>query len=431
MASTLIVLAVIVVLAYRATTPEDRQRYYRAAIAALVPAAARLLRQPASSFRDALRARTPRLIITPALVVLNVVVFARLLTGAGALGDPATLIAWGGNFGPRTTNGEWWRLITSAFVHAGFFTLLVNLAALAQIGSLVERLVGRAAIATVYLVAAVFAGLVSVSVAPVTVTAGASGAIAGLYGLLVPVAVWAGYRGSDAAVPISAVRRLAPVAGVFLLFNLFAGNVPAMGEVAGFIAGLVCGGVLAIDVADRTAPVRHVAAAAAIALVIAVLDAVPLRGMTDARPEVARVAALETTTAAEFQKRDDEFRAGRLSGRALAQVIDQSIVPELQAADTRLKALHHVPPEHQPLVQGAEEYLRLRVQSWQLRSEWLRQMSVTAVREVRGDDPASSATSRARAEAQHRSTSRMLGRAETAERASLDVLRSVSGQDPK
>src|SRR6202035_2476066 len=99
--------------------------------------------------------------------------------GAGALSDPQTLVGWGASFGPRTTNGEWWRLVTSMFVHSGMLQLLVNVGGLVSIGFMLERLVRRPAFAAVYFAAGVLASLVSLSVHPMAVSAGASGAIFG------------------------------------------------------------------------------------------------------------------------------------------------------------------------------------------------------------------------------------------------------------
>ena len=113
-----------------------------------------------------------------------------MLFGAGAIGDPDTLVGMGASLGTRTTNGEWWRLVTSAFVHTGTFQFIVNIAVLAQLGAVLERLAGRLAFAAVYLSAGVFTGLVSLSSHPVGVTVGASGAIFGLYGLLIATLIW-------------------------------------------------------------------------------------------------------------------------------------------------------------------------------------------------------------------------------------------------
>jgi len=107
------------------------------------------------------------------------------------------------------------------------------------------------------------------------------------------------------------------------------------------------------------------------AVVIAVAYGVPLRGIADVRPEMERVVAIEGRTAIAYEKAVVQFRKGHMTAKALAQLIDRTIMPELQAASARVKALEGVPAEHQPLVASAEEYLRLRDESWRLRAEGL------------------------------------------------------------
>src|SRR5207237_5563244 len=135
-------------------------------------------------FRAALRARSPYIIVTPALAALNALVFAGLAFGAGAMADPDTLLGWGASIGPRTTNGEWWRLLTSLFVHNGLFYLLVSVGVLMQIGAILERVAGRLPFALVYVLAGISAGLVHLSSHSVDVAAGSTGAGLGLYGRL-------------------------------------------------------------------------------------------------------------------------------------------------------------------------------------------------------------------------------------------------------
>ena len=90
-------------------TPQERDRLLQAGLKVVHRAkdAALDARDRQDPFRDALRERTPIVVATPALAILNALVFTMMLFSAGAFGDPATLIAWGGNFGPRTSNGEW------------------------------------------------------------------------------------------------------------------------------------------------------------------------------------------------------------------------------------------------------------------------------------------------------------------------------------
>jgi hypothetical protein len=153
--------------------------------------------------------------------------------------------------------------------------------------------------------------------------------------------------------------------------------------------------------------------------------ALPLRGVADVRPEIARVVAVEDRTASAYQAAVDRFKSGRNTAEALAQLIDRTIMPELQAEGVRLKALDKVPPEHQPLVADAKEYVRLRSESWRLRSEGLRKTSVPARREAGKKDRPSNESPRARAEAQHRASMMTMGKAEGTERASLEALQRI------
>ena len=107
------------------------------------------------SLAAVLQAVAVLVVVTAALVLLHVLTFFRMVLADGALTDSATLLAWGGNFGPLTTNGEWWRLIAATFIHTGFLQLVVNMAALAQVGLVLERLVGHATFALVYITAAI------------------------------------------------------------------------------------------------------------------------------------------------------------------------------------------------------------------------------------------------------------------------------------
>ena len=76
------------------------------------------------------------------------------------------------------------------FVHTGTFQLLVNCAALVQLGLILERLVGHVTFAAVYVAAGVLASIVSLSDYPMAISSGASGAIFGLYGLLLASSAW-------------------------------------------------------------------------------------------------------------------------------------------------------------------------------------------------------------------------------------------------
>jgi erythromycin esterase-like protein len=151
-------------------------------------------------------------------------------------------------------------------------------------------------------------------------------------------------------------------------------------ELAGFMAGFICGLVLASNAGEEKPSLARLAGTLGATVAIAMAAAYPLRGVADVRPEIARVVALEDQTATTYQKAVEQFKLGRLSADALAKQIDQSITPELRAASARLKTLGKVPAEHQPLVKDAEEYLRLRDESWRMRADALHRSNMPALR---------------------------------------------------
>ena len=387
----LLFLLTVLVIAFRASTPEQRARFSQTGLTAIrrVKEAATRRRPDLAAFQDALRARTQWTVVTPALVALNAATFVLMLFGTGAFSDPQTLVAWGANFGPRTTNGEWWRLVTTMFVHSGMVHLLVNLAGLVQVGLILERLVGPLAFAAAYIAAGVFASLVSLFAYPIGVSVGASGAIFGIYGLLLASFVWSLQHRSATTIPLRAWTRLLPAAAVFILYSLETDNLPGAAELAGLVVGFISGVALQIRLSDGKPPVWRAAAAMGTTLVIAIACAVPLRGVADVRPELEHVVAVEHHLASTYQTAVDRLRKDRMTAEAVAQLIDRTIVPELQAAHARLKAIEGVPSEHQPLVAGAEEYFRLRDQSWRLRAQGLRRTNMLKLREAEAAERAS------------------------------------------
>jgi membrane associated rhomboid family serine protease len=423
----IVLLLIVAAIAYRMTTPESRAGVLQTARQALHEAkeAVVKIRSKPDPFRDALRERSPRAPATAVLASLNAAIFIFMLFGAGSFGDPQTLLSWGANLGPRTTNGEWWRLVTSMFVHSGMFLLLLNMAALIQVGPILERLFGRVMFASVYVLSGIFASLVSLWVAPVVVTVGAAGAMFGLYGMLVAWSLWSLIGRSELTIAQVTVRRLAPTAMLFFLFNLVSQEPGIVAELAGFMTGFACGLLLSFGIGDGQPSPRRIARLMAAPVVIALLMAFLLRGIADVRSEIARVVAVEDHTAGLYRAATERSRKGLMSAEALSQLIDRTIVPELQAADGRLKALKGVPSEHEGLVADAEEYLRLRSESWRLRADALRKTNVLPPRQVGKTENLSDASWRMRAEAQYKTTVMTLGRAESAERASLVALEKI------
>jgi membrane associated rhomboid family serine protease len=449
---SIVLLAVLGTVAYRLTTAAQRKRLLEYAFDVareLLVAATRRLPE-SDAFHDRLRARTPYLVITPAFVAINVAVAACMLLAATPFSDPATLLGWGASVGPLTTNGQWWRLVTSTFVHTGTLHLLVNVAILSQLGAVLERLVGRLAFAAVYVSAGTFAGLISLSSHPVSVSVGASAAVFGLYGLLIGVLTWQLLRqrggnpdpdspgdqeagqeqgqGPDAepitvppvTMPLVVIKRIGCGLALFIVYTAWNG-LAGTAEAGGFLVGLGYGIVLGWSVVARHPRIGHVAAAMAACATIAIACALPLRNIADVKPEIARAIAAEERTSAAYQSALDAFKKGHMTADALAELAERTNVPTLKAVDARLEALRNVPPEYRSLVDDAREYLRLRCQSWRLRAAAIRRTAA-----LRGaHDRTADASSRLQAEARFRSHMVAEGNAEGAERASLVVFQRI------
>ena len=174
---------------------------------------------------------------------------------------------------------------------------------------------------------------------------------------------------------------MAPATTIFILYGL-ARSQGNGAELVGLVTGLVCGLVLLRGVSERTPPPRRIAIAVAITVGIALALAIPLRSMTDARPEIARVIEFETRTAEAYKAAVNQFRLGAINAEALAKVIERTIVPDLQEVLTRVTALKRVPPVQEAMVMGAEMYLRLREQSWRLRAEALHKSNMKSLRKA-------------------------------------------------
>jgi rhomboid protease GluP len=177
--------------------------------------------------------------ITPILVDLNVAVFILMVLSGANIMQPDTqhLISWGANARYLTLDHQGWRLITNCFVHIGIIHLLFNMYALLYIGLLLEPQLGKARFATAYLLTGIMASLTSLYWHPFTLSAGASGAIFGMYGVFLALLT---------TNLIDKMRRTALMAsiGIFVAYNLLYGTksgVDNAAHIGGLISGIVIG----------------------------------------------------------------------------------------------------------------------------------------------------------------------------------------------
>ncbi|MDA8210367.1 MAG: rhomboid family intramembrane serine protease [Clostridia bacterium] len=119
-------------------------------------------------------------VVTRAILVVNALVWL-LMTVMGGSTNPEVLVFFGAKYPPLIIEGQYWRLFTSMFLHIGVAHLLFNSYALYQLGTGAEYLYGSKKFALIYLVAGLWGSVASFLFSP-NISAGASGAIFGLFG---------------------------------------------------------------------------------------------------------------------------------------------------------------------------------------------------------------------------------------------------------
>ena len=179
-----------------------------------------------------------------ALLLIAIAVTFVLETWKGGSTNSEVLVALGANYPPAVLGqGEWWRLLTSMFLHIGFFHLLLNGWALYQLGSLFELMMGSLNMLLVYFVSGVAGSAASLFFTQ-GLSAGASGAIFGVLGAL--IAFLLRHRGRLNSFGTSLLGQLV----IWALINVFIGfTTPGIdnaahlgGCAAGFLLGLVLRG---------------------------------------------------------------------------------------------------------------------------------------------------------------------------------------------
>jgi membrane associated rhomboid family serine protease len=174
-------------------------------------------------------------LVTKALIAINVVIYLITAVQGSGIGQPGGALwnKWA-LYGPLVHQGDWWRLITAAFLHASIVHIAFNMLALWWIGAPVEQYLGRVRFIGLYLVAGLAGSAGALVASPNAVTVGASGAIFGILGAML-ILEWqaTGRLGGNALSLI--VINLA----IGFAFNGAGGNISIGGHIGGLIGGIL------------------------------------------------------------------------------------------------------------------------------------------------------------------------------------------------
>lgn len=183
--------------------------------------------------------RIPR--ATGVLIAVNVILFLLAEIISGSTMDTSVLVTWGGAYVPYLEEGQYWRLLTSMFMHSGIRHLLNNMLLLYVLGAVLEDLLGSLRFAALYLLGGLGAGAAAwryyLSRGEMVVSVGASGAVFAVMGALLFIVIY--HRGRVRGLSLRQMM-------VMLLFSLYFGFTSADVSNIAHIAGLIIGFVLAV-----------------------------------------------------------------------------------------------------------------------------------------------------------------------------------------
>jgi membrane associated rhomboid family serine protease len=173
------------------------------------------------------------------LIALNAVVFLAEIAGASGgfyTIQGSSIVFDYGLFGPLVSEGDWYRLFTSGFLHAGLLHIAFNMFALFFLGRILEPSIGTARFLAIYFASLLGGAFGALLLSPNALTIGASGAIFGIFGATFVIARGRGFDAVASSIGLVLLINLA--------FSVGASHISLGGHLGGLAAGLICGGVV-------------------------------------------------------------------------------------------------------------------------------------------------------------------------------------------
>lgn len=195
-------------------------------------------------------------VITALLLDSNLIVFiSMVLGGLNAVSPtPLELLNIGAIRRYEVINGEWWRLVSSLFIHGGFMHLFMNIIGLGVTTFLLEAVLGKFRLVFAYIFSGIIGGLVSIYWHENTVSVGASGAILGMIGVMCALLLTKKYKQESGGIYLIIILLFG---GITLLMGLL-GGIDNAAHIGGLIGGFVIGLILSLTVSqpDQNFPRR-------------------------------------------------------------------------------------------------------------------------------------------------------------------------------
>lgn len=181
--------------------------------------------------RDQIWRRAP---VTVVLLIIQIVAFI-IMTLLGGSTNSSVLIECGARVTSLIHEGQWWRLITPAFLHIGIAYLIINSITLYFLGMYIEELFSHWRMLVIYLVSAFTGNLASAYFLPNTISAGASTALFGLFGAFLML----GESFHDNELIQDLSRQFLVLVGINIVMDFFLPGVDLAGHIGGLLGGFL------------------------------------------------------------------------------------------------------------------------------------------------------------------------------------------------
>jgi rhomboid protease GluP len=178
--------------------------------------------------------------VTALILDLNLLVFLVMIFAGVHIISPngLELLEWGGNRRDETISGEWWRLLTSMFVHGGIMHLALNIYGFVLASIFIEPVIGSVRYAIIYFLSGIAGSLASICWYDHTVSVGASGAIFGLFGAILATTL-TGIFAKEGK------KMILVLFGPYVLISLLMGLGGGIDNAA-HLGGLIAGAIVAL-----------------------------------------------------------------------------------------------------------------------------------------------------------------------------------------
>lgn len=283
------------------------------------------------------------------------------------------IIRWGGNYGPETTQGQWWRLLTSAFVHAGLVQLIASGFAFWQLTQVLLSRLGAFTLLAIFAGTHTVGALTVLSLKPHHVGYGALAGLLGLYGAL------AAAHARDRSMPASETRPVLWMSFAIVVAANLSSGLTDLADAPGLALAFVLGGVMQVIAVSAKAPTQPAGALRVlrpIAAIIAVAAVIYMIGRTispvvDPSGQIRVIVEKMLPLAERYDHMREQTKSEQSSALEMITAINSDFLPTLRGLKKQLDGAPPFDDERQSAVEGLKSALSAWEHAWTYQAQGL------------------------------------------------------------